>query len=80
MSVVNTKTNFVIVGAWAECAGDFSYWNNELGWFDFEKATPFDKVIIASPLPPGAVGVLEVTNLGETIAFYRMETLPGRDV
>lgn len=54
--------------------GDPTYWNDETGeWTtDFAEATSFPKMILTTPLPPGATHVMEVHSSGEPLGTYSL--------
>lgn len=53
-----------------------TYWNDEVGeWTDdFADATNFPKMILTTPLPPGATHVMEVHPSGEPLGTYSLVT------
>lgn len=54
-----------------------TYWNDAAGeWTpDFEDATNFPRLILATSLPPGATHVMEVHSSGKPLGCYSL--VPG---
>lgn len=63
------ETQFIIAGPIQN--EEQLWWNNHQGWISgLENATTLPKQILTSPLPPGGVGVMEITMNMEFVAYY----------
>jgi hypothetical protein len=65
-----TEPSFYIFGP-ETAREELTYWNTDRGWVtNFDKATPFDGSILASPLPEGTEAVLPCAPDGTPLAQY----------
>lgn len=68
------KNQFVIAGPIE--SEEQLWWNNEKGWVEFKDATPLPPAILDSPLPPGATGVMEITEDWCYVDFFPVTPSP----
>ncbi len=70
----DTEKQYVIAG---QDHGEPTWWNNENGWVhEFVEATTFPAGIFGESLPPGSVGVLEMTLTGEYVKLHQTPPSP----
>lgn len=69
------ETQFIIAGPIK--SEEQTWWNTEHGWTpDIKNATTLPKAILTSPLPPGGVGIMEITDKWEYVHFYERTSFP----
>lgn len=70
------SSSYFIYKCLSPTGGEPSYWNDTAGeWVsDFADATSFPKMILTTPLPPGATHVMEVDSSGEPLGTFSLVT------